>query len=82
MISFSKSFILYSSLGIASILGIGGAITGVGTILVMLVGIGAVISDASRQAKRQQEVIDKKRCDQWQEWCSWSKNLFERYGFL
>lgn len=82
VISFSISLVLYLSLGIASILGIGGALTGIGSIFVMLVGMSAVISDAFRQAKRQQKEIDGKRCEQWQEWCSWSKNLFERYEFL
>lgn len=83
LIQFVKSFI-YLFVGVATFMGVTGAAataTGIGAVVVLVVGLLAVISDAIRQRVRADQER-KRQCNQWKQWCSWAKDLFDHYGFL
>ena len=61
--------------------GAAAAATGIGALLVIGIGLIAVISDAIRQSVREKQAR-KRQCNEWRQWCSWGKDLFNHYGLL
>jgi len=64
--------------GFATILEVGGAATGIGALAVIGIGLLAIISDAVRQNYR----LEEEQCSNWEQWCHWSKDLFDYYEFV
>ena len=74
----------FSFPGIATFVGVTGAAaaaTGIGALLVIGIGLIAIISDAIRQSVREKQERQR-QCNEWKQWCSWGKDLFDHYELL
>ena len=74
----------FSFPGIATFVGVTGAAaaaTGIGALLVIGIGLIAIISDAIRQSVREKQERQR-QCNEWKQWCSWGKDLFNHYELL